>query len=104
MNRRLLAVISIAAAIAAAAPVAAQTAPGTAGSNDVVPEKVGPPLEGKSAAGGNTLGNALSHSNGVITPPDVDPSMSKPAPATKTDGSVIPAPGSPGGSQSVQPK
>jgi hypothetical protein len=40
---------------------------------------------------------------GVICPPDVDPAMKAPTPKTG-DTSVIPAPGSPGGDPTVQPK
>jgi hypothetical protein len=52
---------------------------------------------------GETLGQKLSQSNGVICPPDVDPAMKAPAPKSN-DPSVIAPPGTPGGDPNVQPK
>jgi|SRR5271156_1353247 hypothetical protein len=50
-----------------------------------------------------TLSEKLDQTNGVICPPDIDPSIKAPTPqAGKTP--VIPPPGSPGGDQSLQPK
>jgi hypothetical protein len=53
----------------------------------------------------NSLGNELSHSNGVITPPSTrDQGVLRP-PANGTQSTpVIPPPGTPGGNQNVQPK
>ena len=53
--------------------------------------------------GGSAMSEKLGQSGGVICPPQVDPSIKKPAPS---DGSmpVIPPPGSPGGNPNVQPK
>lgn len=52
---------------------------------------------------GETLGQKLNQSNGVICPPDVDPAMKAPAPKSN-DPSVIAPPGAPGGDPNVQPK
>jgi hypothetical protein len=43
-------------------------------------------------------------SNGVICPPDVDPGMKVPPPQTGAKMPAIPAPGTPGGDQNIQPK
>lgn len=102
MNRKRFAALT-AAIMIVASPAAAQVAPGAAdtpGSKDVIPEKMAPaPTQGRSVAPGNTL----DRSNGVTSPLAVDPDASKPATAPNTSGSVVPTPGTPGGSQAVQP-
>jgi len=57
----------------------------------------------KAERGNQTLGEKLGQTNGVICPPDIDPSMKA---QTPNGGStpVIPPPGSPGGDPNVQPK
>jgi len=52
---------------------------------------------------GGTLSRQLSQSNGVICPPQIDPSIKKPTPNGGTM-PVIPPPGTPGGNPNVQPK
>jgi hypothetical protein len=52
---------------------------------------------------GQPLGQKLSQTNGVICPPDVDPTIKAPTPKTG-DKAVIPPPGTPGGNPNVQPK
>jgi hypothetical protein len=49
------------------------------------------------------LGQQSGRTNGVICPPDVDSKMAAPTP-NAGNMPVIPAPGSPGGDPSVQPK
>jgi len=49
------------------------------------------------------LSQKLDQTNGVICPPDVDPSIKAPTPKT-SDAPVIPPPGSPGGDPTVRPK
>ena len=67
------------------------------------PQNVSPTACADSGGSSGDLSNKLSQSNGVICPPDVDPAMKAPTPnAGKMP--VIPPPGSPGGSQNVQPK
>jgi hypothetical protein len=81
----------------ACSPVLAQDAPAPATNPEGVPNTN---LSHKSGS----LSDKLNSSNGVIRPEDnVDPGIRKPAPA---EGStpVIPPPGSPGGSQSVDPR
>lgn len=70
-----------------------------------VPEKVDPPLNQAPDTTG-TLSDQLNRSDGVIKPPTgVDPEIHKSAPAGNTGRMpVIPPPGSPGSSSSVDPK
>jgi hypothetical protein len=59
---------------------------------------------GTSGSGAPDLSDRLANSHGVICPPaGVDPDMHVPPPGGG-DIKVIPPPGSPGGSQNVQPK
>jgi hypothetical protein len=52
-----------------------------------------------------TLSERLDRSGGVIHPPaNVDPEMRVTPPATGDKMPIVPAPGSPGGDQSVKPK
>ena len=75
--------------LAAVGGAAAQTAPGAAGSNDVVPEKQAPPLNATpSLPPGGSLSDKLDKSNGVITPPSVDPAM--PSPQAPSTGGTMP--------------
>lgn len=67
------------------------------------PQNGNPKACANSGGSSGDLSNKLSQSNGVICPPDVDPGMKAPTPNTGKM-PVIPPPGSPGGSQNVQPK
>jgi hypothetical protein len=82
---------TIAAALAlaiACAPVLAQRAP------------MATDLSGQSGS----LSDNLSSTDGVIRPDDnIDPGISKPAPARGAT-PIFPPPGSPGGSQNVEPR
>jgi hypothetical protein len=49
------------------------------------------------------LSDKLNQANGVLCPPDVDPSIKAPTPK-EGNTPVIPPPGSPGGDPTVQPK
>jgi hypothetical protein len=85
---------SLVIALAATSIAAAQNAGG--GTKPCTPGDMG--------SANKTLSDKLNASNGVICPPpDLDPALKKPAPATG-DTPVIPPPGSPGGNPSVQPK
>jgi hypothetical protein len=72
----------------------------------VPPEQVepGPPVGAPGS--GESLGEELTRSQGVITPPQgVDPGLvQEPPPAETTPMPVIPPPGSPGGDPQVQPR
>ena len=84
----------------------AQSAPGAAGSNQVIPEK-DQALPGADGNGGvpltsgrsESLGDKLNASGGVIKPkPGVDPGIVKAAPVPDPNSMpVIPPPGTPGG-------
>jgi hypothetical protein len=64
------------------------------------------PDPGVSGSSQESLSDKLSRSGGVIKPPaDVDPAMKQTPPPTGPQSMpIIPPPGSPGGSQPVQPK
>ncbi|WP_244470803.1 hypothetical protein [Microvirga massiliensis] len=87
-----------------------QQAPNMPGPRATIPEKVDPPLRDPSSTGttgsSGTLSDKLEQSEGVIRPPsDIAPDMTVPAPVPNPGTTpVIPPPGSPGGTQSVQPK
>jgi hypothetical protein len=82
----------------------AQTAPGAAGTDQVIPEKDRSRPQDQSGSGSN-LSDKLDKSGGVIKPnTDIDPKMDKPAPAMPSSTPVIPPPGSPGGNPDVKPK
>jgi hypothetical protein len=87
-----------------------QQAPNMPGPRETIPEKVGPPLQDPSSTGSTgsrgTLSDKLEQSEGVIRPPsNIAPDMTVPAPVPNPGTTpVIPPPGSPGGSQDVQPK
>ena len=87
-----------------------QQAPNMPGPRATIPEKVDPPLRDPSSTGttgsSGTLSDKLEQSEGVIRPPsDIAPDMTVPAPVPNPRTTpVIPPPGSPGGTQSVQPK
>ena len=88
--RRILLIVTWLVGLAAAARAAEQ-------SPDQPNKPVEPPASGSSSS--------LSHSGGVISPPDnVDPQMKQTPPASGDRMPVIPPPGSPGGDQSVKPK
>ncbi len=63
------------------------------------PEQVAPKSDGSTTSG------TLSRSGGTLTPPAVDPGMTRTPPATSSGAMpVIPPPGTPGGNTSVVPK
>jgi hypothetical protein len=80
---------------------APQTAPGNL--NAAPPEKIAPAPNAREDSGDS--GNALSRSNGTITPPrDIDPGMTARPPDTGAHSMpVLPPPGT-GGDRSVTPK
>ena len=55
------------------------------------------------ATTGETLSEKLARTDGVLCPPAIDPEIRAPTPPGGTI-QVIPAPGTPGGDPSVQPK
>jgi hypothetical protein len=84
--------------------------------NSSIPEKIAPDMNcppssepcttGATGAAGETLSEKLERSEGVIRPPaGIAPDMNTRAPVPNPGTTrVIPPPGSPGGSQQVQPK
>jgi len=108
MLRTLLVTVSI----LAASPTWAQNPQPTSPANPTVPvapsNSASPPPEKIAPADGSPNGSMsgkLSAQKGTITPPNVDPGMTVSPPATSSGKtSVIPPPGSPGGSGSVVPK
>lgn len=89
----------------AAGPAMAQSAPGAAGSNQVIPEKERGLSDGESrgqslnSGRSDSLSEKLDASGGVIKPnPGVDPVIVQPAPVTNPNSTpVIRPPGTPGG-------
>jgi hypothetical protein len=87
-----------------------QKAPNMPGPRETIPEKVDPPLRDPPSTGSTgstgTLSDKLEQSEGVIRPPSgIAPDMTVPAPVPNPGTTpVIPPPGSPGGTQSIQPK
>src|SRR5262245_40626909 len=104
--RKVLAVVALASVTVASAMAQAPKQPNVqpAPPNAACPPDVkgSPPTVGGPAT--PDLSDRLSDSKGVICPPaGVDPGMPVPPPGGGTI-RVIPAPGSPGGDPSVQPK
>jgi hypothetical protein len=94
---------------AIAGPLAAyaQSSPGPAGSNQVIPEKIQPQSQAQSGStSSSNLSSKLSRTNGVIKPPaGVDPKINRQAPAPHPNSMpVIHPPGTLGGQGDVQPK
>src|SRR5450631_2351349 len=85
-----------------------QSAPGAAGSNQAIPEKVAPPPNGAPLTSGwsGSLSDKLDASGGVIKPkPGVDPGIVKTAPVPEPNSTpVITPPGTPGGAPGPEPK
>jgi hypothetical protein len=75
---------------------------------DTIPEKVAPgdPTTTGSTGSGSNLSEKLNQPDGVIRPrTGIDPEMAVPAPNPNAGTMpVIPPPGSPGGSQTIDPK
>jgi len=95
---------------APATPPAQTAPPQPQRASDCTPTKPVPPRgtvvpEGSTTGqAGESLGDRLAKSNGVLCPPaGVDPEMRAPTPDTGNT-PVIQPPGSPGGDQSVRPK
>jgi hypothetical protein len=92
--------------------VLAQSSPGAAGSNQVIPEKVAPPnaeLNGGApltSGRSGSLSDKLDASGGVIKPkPGIDPGLVQPAPVPEPHSTpVIPPPGTPGGAPGPEAK
>ncbi|HUZ67624.1 MAG TPA: hypothetical protein VMU56_08170 [Beijerinckiaceae bacterium] len=110
-NTGFLFIVALSTSLAAASAAYAQSTPGPAGSDQVIPEKqapgrVSPPHSGAPAKAGRSLSDTLSKSNGVIKPPvGVDRKMNRPAPVPHPNSTpVIPPPGSPGAKSQAQPK
>jgi hypothetical protein len=89
----------------------AQTAPGAPGGNQVIPEKVAPPVtepNGVPLATGRSesLSQKLDSSGGVIKPkPGVDPGIVKTAPDPEPNSTpVVRPPGTPGGAPGPEAK
>ena len=84
----------------------AQTAPGAAGTDQVIPEKDRTRPADQPGNEQQSLSDKLDKSGGVLKPTgDVDPKMAKPAPVPNPNSTpVIPPPGSPGGNPEVRPK
>lgn len=62
-----------------------------------------PPQGAQQPPGGS--GADLSHSQGVVAPPDTrDPAVKTPNPPVSPKTPVIPPPGTPGGRQDIEPK
>lgn len=99
------------AAVLVAGSALAQTGPAMRDPNmpdprNTIPEKIEPrdPSTTGSVGANETLSDRLERTDGVIRPPSgVAPDMSITPPDTGTT-PVIPPPGSPGGSQAIQPK
>jgi hypothetical protein len=87
-------------------PVLAQTTPGAAGTDQVIPEKDRTRPQDQPGNAQQSLSDKLDKSGGVIKPTeDIDPNMAKPAPVPNPNSTpVIPPPGSPGGNPDVKPK
>lgn len=108
-----LATLALGATVMWAGMAVAQTTPGANATQapnmpppaSIVPEKVDPPLDPAPGTTG-TLSDKLNKTDGVIQPPSgVDPEMNKQVPGGASGRMpVIPPPGSPGGSSSVDPK
>jgi len=83
----------------------AQTAPPAAQApTDCAPAPPRGTVTPQGSTTGQSLGDRLARSNGVLCPPSgVDPAMRAPAPDAGTM-PVIPPPGSPGGNPNLQPK
>jgi hypothetical protein len=98
-------------ALAATAPVCAQTTPPVAN-----PPMADQPTDGTPAQGGRSGsmpepgtapggGGGERGSRGVIAPPaDIDPGIHRAPPPVEFPSRVIPPPGSPGGDTNVKPK
>jgi hypothetical protein len=93
------------AAAWAQTPSLQQQAPNMPPLDKMPAEKVAPNDPSATGATG-TLSDRLEASDGVIKPPTTaTPDMTVPAPVPNPGTTpVIPAPGSPGGNQSIQPK
>src|SRR5947209_590520 len=83
-------------------PAQAQTAPGAAGTDQVIPEKDRSRPEDipkSQGGGGSDLSSKLDKSEGVLKPSsNIDPAIQKPAPVPNAGSMpVIPPPGEPGG-------
>ena len=103
----LLAVVP--AAVLAQTPIRPPQAPNMPPSSQVIPEKIEPEREPSSTGtvgSAPTLSEKLEATDGVIRPPgNIDPEIRVPAPVPNPGTTpVIPPPGSPGGSQAVDPK
>lgn len=88
-------IVALALGVLAITPAMAQTtAPGPAGSNNVIPEKQSAPLEGRS----ESLSSKLNKSGGVITPNgNIDPGMKVPAPDPHPNSMPVIPPSATGG-------
>jgi hypothetical protein len=104
----LLAVCGVARAQAPLSPATppAQTAPpAPPASTDCAPATPRGTAAPQGSTTGQSLGEKLAKSNGVLCPPSgVDPAIRAPAPDAGGNMPVIPPPGSPGGNPNVQPK
>lgn len=85
-----------------------QRPPNMPAPENTIPEKVDPsdPPTTGSTRSNEPLSEKLEKSEGVIRPPEnISPDMTVPAPVPNPGTTpVIPPPGSPGGSQAIQPK
>ncbi|MBM6596266.1 hypothetical protein [Microvirga pudoricolor] len=105
-----LAAMGFAASAWAQTPVPQQQAPNMPAPKDMPAEKVDPslinPTEPSTTGSTDNLSEKLQQSDGVIRPPNTGtPDMRVPAPVPNPGTTpVIPAPGSPGGNQSIDPK
>lgn len=97
---------SLTAASAQNPEVLQQQAPNMPPPAQVPAEKVEPSDPPSTGSTGNTLSDRLERSDGVIRPPETaTPDITVPAPVPNPGTTpVIPAPGSPGGNQQVDPK
>jgi hypothetical protein len=96
---------SLTVASAQTPQVLQQQAPNMPAPKDMPAEKI-EPADPSSTGSTGTLSDKLEKSDGVIRPPaNAAPDMTVPAPVPNPGTTpVIPAPGSPGGDQSVDPK
>lgn len=108
---RSLAAAALAAALGLSGAALAQgagqpAAPNMPAPGTTIPEKVDPPLGRDPGSTGTTLSDRLEKTDGVIRPPSgIAPDMTVPAPVPNPGTTpVIPPPGSPGGSQAIDPK
>jgi hypothetical protein len=109
MKRFLIVPIMLAGGLTAASAqnpsVLQQQAPNMPAPNNMPAEKI-EPRDPSSTGSTGTLSDKLEKSDGVIRPPSTaTPEMAVPAPVPNPGTTpVIPAPGSPGGNQTVDPK